>query len=115
MPQPQFSFRKVNGIAELKVRDDRKLIGEISSLWPRCAPLLECSLPGEPSLEELKSIPEMLSLVLSIDSETGFLFCVQASKSGNFRKEATLVDAAGTVLAVATWELEYGFSFKKTG
>lgn len=116
MPIPQFSIRKLKGMTEIKLIDDRSFRNELAHAFPDYAPLL-AERAGAPTFDELKATPEVAHFLESSElaGKTYDVNLVIRGQGAVIReKQVLFVDKAKHVCAISSWSAEGGMIFRTT-
>ncbi len=106
MEKARFKWRKLNGVTDVKLRDDDNLRRQIMKQWKKLAPLLDDCIPGEPSFNDLKRNREFLSFVNSIGGEIELVLFVCARGGSNIEKAVGVMDDKDNLCAICHWKAE---------
>jgi hypothetical protein len=114
MPIPQFKVRKLNGVTDIRMADDRNLRKELCRTLVMYAPLLEEEGRPEPSFDALKSTPEASAFLSSAEGmECSITLQVRGMKQAIIEKAVLFVDPSNRTLAVSRWTREGGTEFSR--
>ncbi|NYZ73853.1 hypothetical protein H0O00_01800 [Candidatus Micrarchaeota archaeon] len=111
---PQFKVRRIDGVIELTLRDNKKLMAEVAATFKDFAAFLDETAPGQPSFLELKNHFEVASFMRDSGKAIHFELCIRSIGNTIIAKELCLVDGNGKPCAVCRWEPEKGISFEVT-
>ncbi len=100
---PQFKVRKINGVTELRLRDDRELMRELASAFKDFSVFLDEG-QGEPTFMELKGCLAATEFARCFLGALRFELSIRHDSAGALvSKEASLVDESGKGRAVCKW------------
>ncbi len=102
----QFRCRKIKGVTEVRLPDDRRLRRQVLRAFRNLAPLFDDCIPGEPSFDDLKANPDFKRFLHSLEGESELILYLSARHGANLEKAVAILDESGCVFAVVHWKAE---------
>ncbi len=106
MERGTFRWRRINGVTDVKLKDDDHFRREIMRKCKNLAPLLDDYIPGEPSFGELKRNRKFLNFASSLQGDVELILFVSARDGSNTEKAVGIVDDSNRICAVCHWKAE---------
>jgi hypothetical protein len=109
---PQFKVRRIDGVTELRLRDDRALMRELAANFKDFAVFLDEGARGTPSFADLKNNHTLQLFLHCTNTPIHLELCVRTVKASIIAKEVHAVDGDGRLRAVCRWQPDKGVSFE---
>lgn len=100
----QFKCRRIRGVTEVRLTDDKRLKREVLTAFRKLAPLFDDFIPGEPSFDDLKRNPEFRRFVGSLEGDTELVLLLSSRDGENLEKAVGVLDASGFICAAIHWK-----------
>ena len=110
----EFTFKRLNGVTNLRLSDDPALREEICRTMTAYAPLLEERGRAEPTFDTLKATREAQDFLGSDEGRACVVRLQVVGRKGDILEKAVLfMDGHDSVRALSKWTPENGIEFSK--
>jgi hypothetical protein len=110
--KPQFKYRRVNGLTELRLKDDAAMRSALAKEFLGFERLIEGCAQGQASFEEIKTHPEFAAFTEGEGKGMRTELYVKAEKGVVTRRSVLAVCDSGKVRATCSWDAGSGIAFE---
>jgi hypothetical protein len=110
--RPQFNYRRINGVTELRLKDDALTRSSLAKEFLGFGRLIEGCTGGQASFEEIKSHPEFAAFIEGVGKGMSTELYIRAEHSVVTRRSVLAVCDSGKVRATCSWDVAGGISFE---